>query len=435
MKLLPSLVSGLKATCAAFPDPRQGRTGNIAMADFGLSAFAMFFMQSVSFLAFQRRLEQGYGRSNCQTLFGIEKIPSDNYIRTMLDCADPALLQPCFAHVEQLLTEPPVRQAFARLGGRIIVALDGTEYFRSEKLGCGNCLTCKHSNGKIDHYHTLLAATVVAPGHSKVIPLFPEFIVTQDGAEKQDCERNAVKRWYEKHGERLRPSRPVYLGDDIFACQPIAKMLKDNGDDFIFTAKESSHKALYDFMAGAEPERHEVKVRKRKSTETRRYRWFQDVPLRDGKDAMLVNWIGMEIADAKGKVKFSTAWVTSLPVSKYNVADIADAGRSRWKIENESFNVMKNHGYELEHNFGHGEKFLAMTLAAFNLLAFAWHTVLDLVEPPWQAAREAVAKRTTFFGDLLTLTTYIVFPSWLVFLEAIATSKIPPELLKIQKIE
>jgi hypothetical protein len=130
-------------------------------------------------------------------------------------------------------------------------------------------------------------------------------------------------------------------------------------------------------MAGAQPERHEVKVSKRKSTETRRDRWFQDVPLRDGKDAMLVNWIGMEIADAKGKVKFASAWVTSMPVSKHNVADIADAGRARWKIENENFDVLKNHGYELEHNFGHGEKFLAMTLAAFNLLAFAWHTLLE----------------------------------------------------------
>ncbi|HLQ89222.1 MAG TPA: hypothetical protein VK148_04200 [Xanthobacteraceae bacterium] len=143
------------------------------MADFGLSAFAMFFMQSVSFLAFQRRLEQGYGRSNCQTLFGIEKIPSDNYIRMMLDGADPALLQPCFVRVEQLLAEPATGVAFGRLGGRILVAWDGTEYFRSEKLDCRNCLTCKHSNGKVDHYHTLLAATVVAPGHSKVIPLFP----------------------------------------------------------------------------------------------------------------------------------------------------------------------------------------------------------------------------------------------------------------------
>src|SRR5882724_4274365 len=96
MGLLPSLLADLKAVCAAFPDPRKGRGGNIAMADFGLSAFAMFFMQSASFLSFQRALEKGQGRSNCQTLFGIEKIPSDNYIRDMLDAADPALLQPCF---------------------------------------------------------------------------------------------------------------------------------------------------------------------------------------------------------------------------------------------------------------------------------------------------------------------------------------------------
>jgi hypothetical protein len=435
MELLPSLISGLKADCAAFPDSRQGRTGNIEVADFGLSAFAMFFMQSVSFLAFQRRLEIGNGRSNCQSLFGIQKIASDNYIRKMLDEADPVLLLPSFKRVEQLVAEPTVRQTFGRLGGRILVALDGTEYFRSEKVSCCNCLTCKHANGKVDHYHTMLAATIVAPGHSKVIPLFPEFIVTQDGAEKQDCERNAAKRWYQKHGGRIRPLRPIYLGDDIFACQPIAKELKDAGDDFIFTCKQSSHKALYDFIAGAEPERHEVKLRKRKSTETRRYRWFEAVPLRDGKDAMLVNWIGMEIVDPKGKVKFATAWVTSLPVSKYNVADIAEAGRARWKIENETFNVLKNHGYELEHNFGHGQKFLAMTLAALNLLAFAWHSLLDLIEQPWLAAREKLAKRTTFFGDLLTLTSYVVFPSWQVLLEAINTSIIPPELLKNQKIE
>ena len=163
MELLPSLLSGLKAVCASFPDPRQGRGGNIGRADFGLSAFAMFFLQSASFLAFQRRLEKGQGRSNCQTLFGIEKIPSDNYIRKMLDMADPALLQSSFERVEQLLTDPALRQSFGRLGGRILVAWDGTEYFRSEKLGCSNCLTCMHSNGKVDHYHTLLAATLANP--------------------------------------------------------------------------------------------------------------------------------------------------------------------------------------------------------------------------------------------------------------------------------
>jgi hypothetical protein len=435
MQLLPSLLSGLRAACAAFPDPRKGRGGNIAMADFGLSAFALFFMQSASFLAFQRTLEKGHGRSNCQTLFGIEKIPSDNYIRDMLDAADPALLRPCFVHVEQLLADPPLREAFGRLGGRTLIAWDGTEYFCSQKLGCPNCLTRKRANGKIESYHTMLAATVVAPGHAKVVPLFPEFIAPQDGAEKQDCERNAVKRWHGQHGGRLHGLRPVYLGDDLFACQPIVKMLEAAGDDFIFTCKESSHKALYDFIAGAEPERHQETIRKGKTVETRRYRWIEGVPLRDGKDAALVNWIGFEIVDGKGRVKYSMAWVTSLPVNKINVAEIVACGRARWKIENEAFNVMKNHGYELEHNFGHGDTFLAMTLAALNLLAFAWHAVLDLIEPPWQAAREAAATRTSFFAHLLMLTSYAVFPSWNVFLNTLTTSTIPPELLNIQKIE
>jgi hypothetical protein len=150
---------------------------------------------------------------------------------------------------------------------------------------------------------------------------------------------------------------------------------------------------------------------------------------------MLVNWIGFEILDAKGRVKYSMAWVTSLPVTKHNVAEIAACGRARWKIENESFNVMKNHGYELEHNFGHGKTFLAMILAALNLLAFAWHAALDLLEPPWQAARQAATKRTAFFAHILTLTAYVVFPSWKVFIESLTTFTIPPELLKVQKNE
>src|SRR3979411_273391 len=121
MKLLPSLLAGLKAGCVDVPGSPKGRGGNIAVADFGLSAFAMFFMQSASFLSFQRALEKGQGRSNCQSLFGIEKIPSDNYIRDMLDEADPALLAPCFERLENLLAEPPMRPPFGRLGGRTLL--------------------------------------------------------------------------------------------------------------------------------------------------------------------------------------------------------------------------------------------------------------------------------------------------------------------------
>lgn len=435
MGILWSLLSGLKAVCGAFPDPRKGRSGNIAMADFGLSAFALFFMQSASFLSFQRALERGHGRSNCQTLFGIEKIPSDNYIRDMLDGADPAQLAFCFQRMEELLLEPAMREAFSRLGGRTLIALDGTEYFCSQKIACPHCQTRKRSNGKTESYHSMLAATVVAPGHSKVVPLTPEFIVKPDGAEKQDCERNAVKRWHEKHGARLMLLRPVYLADDLFACQSVVERLIANGDDFIFTCKENSHKALYDFIDGCEFERCQIKVRKGKTHETHRYRFIAHVPIRDGEPAASVNWIGFEILDARGVVKYKTALITSLAVNKDNVADIVACGRARWKIENESFNVLKNHGYELEHNFGHGELYLAMTLAALNLLAFACHTALDLLEPPWRRAREAAEKRKSFFNYLATITSFAVFPAWSDLLEALATFTVPPHLLAKPKIE
>ncbi len=435
MRLLPSLLSELRAVCAGFPDPRKGRGGNIAAADFGLSAFAMFFTQNASFLSFQRALEKGQGRSNLETLFGIGKIPSDNYIRDMLDLADPALLRPAFARVEAKLEEPAMRKAFERLGGRTLIAFDGTEYFCSQKLGCAHCQTRKRANGKIENYHAMLAATVVAPGHARVVPLYPEFITPRDGAEKQDCERNAVQRWHASHAARLRVLRPIYLGDDLFACQPIVEMLAKARDDFILTCKPASHKALFDFIDGAEFERREQKIRKGKKVETRRYRWIESAPIRDGADAALVNFIAFEIVDAKGRVTYATSWVTSLPVNSDNVADIAACGRARWKIENEGFNVLKNHGYELEHNFGHGEAFLAMTLAGLNLLAFAWHAILDTLEPPWIAAREAAAKRTSFFQHLATITAFVVFPSWAVLIEALTTFTIPPELLAPPKLE
>jgi hypothetical protein len=115
------------------------------MADIGLSAFSLFFMQSESFLSHQRRLEQGHGTSNCQTLFGMEKIPTDNHIRTLLDAVSPEALQPCFDQILEQLRQRNGLKAFQRLAGRTLVALDGTEYFCSQKLSCQQCLTRKLS--------------------------------------------------------------------------------------------------------------------------------------------------------------------------------------------------------------------------------------------------------------------------------------------------
>src|SRR6266446_4776530 len=269
------------------------------MADIGLSAFSLFFMQSDSFLSYQRSLAEGRKTSNCHTLFGMAKIPTDNHIRSMLDPVHPSHLQGCFDQAVAALGDHGGMKAFQRLDRRTLIALDGTEYFCSQKLGCPHCQTRHRSNGKVEFYHSIgsryairtgslwLAATMVAPGHTMVLPLMPEFIVKPDGAEKQDCERTAAKRWLAAHGERLKDLRPVYLGDDLFACQPICQAVLASGGDFLFTAKPQSHIALYDFMNGAEPNEMSVARKQGRQKLTFRYRWFTAAPLREGKDALI----------------------------------------------------------------------------------------------------------------------------------------------------
>ena len=431
MDVLEELLSGLKQVCSGFPDKRKGGDVTYSMADIGLSAFSLFFMQSESFLDYQRGLEQRHMTSNCQTLFGMAKIPTDNHIRSMLDPVDPSHLQPCFDATIALLRRRGGLAGFERLGGRTLVALDGTEYFCSQKLGCVHCLTRKRSNGKTESYHTMLAATIVAPGNSNVVPLMPEFIAPQDGHDKQDCERVAAKRWLTTHGARMAPLRPVYLGDDLFACQPMAEAVLASGGDFLFVCKEGSHKGLYDFIAGAAPQEKTVREIRNKKRVTMHYQWFEAVPLRDGKDALNVNWIAMSMSDAAGKVTFKSAFVTSLALTPANAGAIADCGRARWKIENESFNILKNNGYHLEHNFGHGKQHLAMLFAALNLLAFATHTVCDCLDTLWIRARQAKKKRRRFFEHIATLCAYMVFTDWTVLLETLIASKPPPELQKM----
>lgn len=413
MQVLEELLDGLRQVCAFFPDGRQWRPGNIAIADAGLAAFSLFFMQSESFLSHQRRMEHGRNGSNCKTLFGIEKIPSDNHIRDLLDPAPPELLEPCFEHAWEQMRQHGGMKAFERLGGRVLIALDGSEYFCSEKRGCPHCLTRKRSNGKTENYHTLLAATMVAPGHNRVLPLMPEFIAPQDGAEKQDCERNAAKRWMEQHGGRMRQLRPVYLGDALFSSQPMCESVLAHGGEFLFVCKEDSHKTLHEFLRGAESQWHTVtEHRMGGRTRTCRYRWVENVPLRDGKDALNVHWLSVEVVDMAGKATYRGAFVTSLAINVENVAEIAACARARWKIENESFNVLKNHGYHLERNFGHGKQHLAQVFVLLNLLAFAFHTVCDSVETLWQEARDVLGTRKDFFSDLHTITAYLLFPDW-----------------------
>lgn len=427
MERLDSYIAALRARCDFLPDKREGRNTQYSMSDIGLAAFSVFFMQSPSFLAHQKALAELRGRSNANTLFGMTTIPSDNHIRQMLDGAPTDHFDALFGRIVSDLDASGGLKLMRRLGGRVLVALDGSEHFCSRKIHCPHCSTRKRSDGEIEYFHSFVGATLVAPGHATVLPLPPEFVRPQDGAKKQDCEPNAARRWLSRVGRDYAWLRPVYLGDDLYGHQPMCADVLAAGGSFIFGCKPSSHKTLTEYLTGVDLDGFSETIGAGSAKRIHCYRWMEDVPLRDGKDALKVNWLEIEISKPNGKVTYRNSFVTDLPITKQSAAEIAACGRARWKIENETFNVLKNNGYNLEHNFGHGKDTLASLLVALNLLAFAMHNACDLVEGSWQEGRQKVGAKMRLFEHIRTITTYFVFPSWGSLLRTIRTGRPPPQ--------
>jgi hypothetical protein len=256
---------------------------------------------------------------------------------------------------------------------------------------------------------------VVKPGTNKVISLTPEHITPQDGHDKQDCENAAGKRWLEANAAKLKKLGITITGDDLYCKQPICELILDKGLDFILICKEESHKTLYEYVEFLKDDIQTVEVRRRKGKRilVDTYRFLNGVPLRDGEDALEVNWCELITTDEdSGKVVYKNTFATNFEITKENVIQIVADGRARWKIENENNNVLKTKGYHLEHNFGHGKKNLSALLMTFNILAFLFHTILDLMDKKYELIRRTLPTRKTFFQDIRALTRYMCFGSW-----------------------
>ena len=359
-------------------------------------------MQSPAFLAHQRALSGARERSNGETLFAMPRIPTDNQIRAMLDLVTPDRLYPLFASLRERLERGGGLRPFRRLDGHLLVALDGTEYFCPAKIACSNGSRRKRGDGAVEYHHNMVTAALVAPGHARAIPLAPEVVVPQDGQEKQDCESRAARRWLAAHGPGLARLKPIHLCDDLYSRQPICETVQAAGGHFLFVARPGSHPTLHDGLDGVELPIHEERVKKGRGFQTHRYRWLTNLPIRDGKDPLTVNGLDVEIINTAGNVTCRNSFVTDLAVDRSNVAKLAACGRARWKIENETFNVLKNNGYHLEHNFGHGKENLSALLATLNLFAFACRGLCESLETTWKKARDVLGPRQRFFEHLRT---------------------------------
>lgn len=411
-----ALIKSLQGAIQSFPDKRTGDNLRYTMEDAALGAFSVFFTQCPSFLAHQRAMQEAKGKSNAQTIFGLENIPTDNHIRTLLDPASPELVFPVFDDAFQILDKKGHIDEFRVFNGDLLIPLDGTWFFSSKKIHCDNCSKIEHQNGTITYYHSMLTPVIVKPGFDKVIALAPEFILPQDGHDKQDCENAAAKRWIQGQGKKYSPLRVTILGDDLYSNHPIGKLLLDNGFNFILVCKPDSHKTLSEWVELLEEgvDRHTVVIRRwnGKLWEVYIYRYANHVPLRDSDDTIWVNWMELTIIDDDGEIHYQNAFVTNHKITDKNVENLVLCGRTRWKVENENNNTLKTKGYNLTHNYGHGEKNLSTLLATFIILAFLFHTVLEFTEDRYRLIRKKLPTRKTFFDDIRALTRYICFNNW-----------------------
>lgn len=408
-----SMVKLLRTVFKLFPDQRTGNNITYQVADAALSAFSGFFMQCPSFLNYQTKMLKNTGRSNMQSLFQADKIPCDNQIRNLLDPIDPSHLEIIFEVIFNGLLEEGYLDTYRSINDTLLFGLDGTRFHSSQNIHCDKCQATHHKNGDITYYHAAITPVIVAPGCKEVISLPPEFINPQDGATKQDCENTAAKRWLQAHAKKYQAQGITILGDDLYSRQPLCEAFKEQNFHFLLVCKEESHKTLYEWIAGLQIHTFVVKRKKGKKRYVDTYRYINNVPLRDGEDAMLVNWCELVSTNDKGEVIYKNAFVTDHIIHQSNCEQIVEAGRARWKIENENNNTLKTKGYHLEHNFGHGSQHLSNTLMTLNLLAFLFHTVLTFMDRRYVLIRKDLRTRKEFFHHIKIITTYHYFQSWL----------------------
>ena len=392
-----------------FKDVRHGTNKSYTMEEIGMAAYSVFHMQAPSFLAHQRNMKKRKGEHNGKTLFGFSNIPSDNQMRKLLDEVPPEAMAPFFAEIINDLD-----MGEWSVNGRLVIAIDGVTLFSSSTIHCDCCLKKEHKDGRIDYSHAALCPVIVHPTQKQVIPLMPMFIREWDGQEKQDCEINAAKRWIEENRDFLSKYKVIIIADDLFSREPFINLINSiSGVDYIFVAKPSSHSYMFEWLNELESEDKTSHVISEKAYASHIYNYTlaNAVPL-GARESCKVSYFEMKVVNKKGKQLYNNNFVTSLKLTKQNIHTIACIGRNRWRIENEAFNVLKTKGYHLEHNFGHGKKYLANLLATLNIVAFAVHTLWQITHKAFETAFNSFSSRERFFQVLSTLAIFNLFNSW-----------------------
>lgn len=403
-----TLISDIYHCFRKIPDPRKlSSTASMSFVDILMSGLAVFGLKFPSLLKYDQN-RHTLDR-NLLSLYHIALPPSDSYMRERLDELDPRFIRPVFKKLFAKLQRGKCLEGFEFLDGHYLLSLDGTGEFSSGSVRCPQCCKKEHKNGSVTYYHQMLGACIVHPDQKNVIPLCPEPIQNGDGSAKNDCERNAAKRFMD-HFRREHPHlRVIILGDGLASNAPYIRMLEERKMKYLLGAKPGDHKSLFATLEASEEAKY-YEASDEKGV-FHQFRFLNDVALNTSNPDVRVNILEYMQTNSKGKeTRFS--WVTNIHITKNNAFVLMKGGRARWKIENETFNTLKNLGYNLEHNYGHGQKYLSTILCLLMLLAFLVDQIQGMSCSLFQAVKKRAASFQFLWEKLRVLFEFVEWPSW-----------------------
>jgi len=389
----------------------------ISLSDCLMSGLAVFMLKSPSLLDFDEKRKDPVICHNLKALYGVENAPCDTYLRERLDRALPQSIKKAFAQVFTAVQRSKVLERYEYYDGHYLLSIDGTGHFYSDKIQCESCCVKEHRDGTKSYYHQSLGAVIVHPNQKAVIPLAPEPITKIDGRNKNDCERNASKRQLTDIRREHPHIKLIVVEDGLGSSGPHIKLLKSLDMRFILGAKPDDHKYLFEFVRASKCKEKEERT---SDGTIHRYRWIEKVPLNDANYDCEVNFLEYWEISKNGKEQHFT-WVTDIPLTPTTVRIVMRGGRCRWKIENETFNTLKNQGYHFEHNFGHGNKHLCTVFAYLMFLAFLVDQIQQLCCEFFNRALIKMHNKKKCLWEIMRnlFVTYYI-ESWVDFYDSIA---------------
>lgn len=415
------MLGKVRSCFAQIPEPARDPRGSkpeISLTDCLMSALAVFGLKFSSLLQFDTHSDHEIVKHNLRTLYRVEKVPDDTNMRQRLDKVDPRSIRAAFTAIFSLLQRGKVLEQYKFLGEYLLVACDGTGMFSSEAVHCKNCCEKHHKDGRVTYYHQMLGAVVVHPDQKEVFPLCPEPISKADGSSKNDCEQNAMKRLLQDFQREHPRCKVIFTEDALSAKGPYLQRIKEMGAHFLVNVNPTGNPTLFEWLKGVKLETKKL-ITKRETIELE---FYNGLPLNDSHHDLQVNFITCIIKNKKGK-RTHFSWVTDIFVTHDNVHQLSRGGRARWNIENETFNTLKNQGYQFEHNFGHGYKHLSHVFGLLMFLAFLIDQSQQRCCGLFRAALERMKRKRYFWERLRSVFEEFYVDSWTDLFTWIASGK------------